>query len=1577
MYDVSNGVFRISALPALLTITSPNGGESSSRCSTININWNARPASLWAAGGTSGVYKLEYSSDGGSTWNLINNNVGCSNNTCSYGWTLPNIINSQIKVRVSDANDASIVDVSDGNMSTTLPATPVRILTPNGGENWIAGTTQNITYVYGSGTSQVLLESSVDSLVTWTNISGWTTANGSYGWVVPNVPSSKVFVRITGNQYNGCDYDVSDAKSTITSTVAVTSPNGGESWQATVGSPISSINISNAPLLLNTAHYYDNGGAGSYYNNTGYTQTLVPDNPLNKLKVVVNSWKLAAGVLSIYDGPNTSFNRLVDISGTGNAGSNWTYQSSHASGSLTFVFVPNNSSTGINWGWDAMITSVGTATKNLTWNIVGTSKVFDLDYSLNGGSSWTRLESGLSNTSGVYAWQVPNTPTTQGRFRVRDAGNNAIVDSSDANFTITNVSPVFVLTTPNGGESYVPATTTTIRWYDGFVGNTVNLEYSIDNGANWLPIVSNYTNHDGGLTMNEGTYVWTIPNTPSAQCLVRVKDAANGSVYDVSNGVFRIGTPYFVVTSPNGGERYYIGQTKNITWTSPIYNLSNVKIEYTTNAGMTWNLITPLALNTGTYSWVVPSVEGIKSNCKIRVSKSDESYYYDESNNVFEIRPGIIITSPNGNSTLFQSCTQSSVTWQGDASTSVKIELSLDSGLTWSLINSNVAISTLNNNYNWSIPNTPSANSLVRVTDNNNPNFSDVSDSVFTIRPSLVLNYPSYGATFATGAVVPITWTANGTSNYYNLDYSLNNGSTWTNITTNTYITNSTYNWTVPSSTSSTVKIRITDFASACKTTTSVVPFIITTTQSNVLLTGPVSTTLNSCGPVNITWTSPVSVTNVNLLYSLNGGTTWNVLQTNVDATLRTYAWTVPNIASTQTLFKIVDAANPNNFDISRGLFTINPTLSVSISANKTPVFCVGDTVTLTSSQLSNNLWSNGETTRSIKVVNSGSYSVINTLNSCSATSNIINVVANAVPARPVITLSGSATICGTDKTVLVSNNASGNTWLPGGQTTQSISTSIGGSYALMYTNQYGCTSTSLPITITVIDNTTTPIITANSSYNVGSTISLSVNTINNASYLWSGPNNFSSTQKNPTINNAQTNMSGLYSVVATISNCNTAPASFNINVVSQASTLVTGQFVNYRGDSISNVGLLISGNSTLDTTSSLKGKYAFNGIIGGTYTISPYKRNDGQKTNGVSTLDIIKIQSHILRIDTLDSPYKLIAADVNSSGTITSLDLLYTRRLILGIDQTFPGNKLWAFVDSSQVFADRTNPFPFRNSKSIGSLQANTRQSFIGVKLGDVNDSWNYSVLSSNYETGIIRSMSSQASQKVILQVESIESMNHDTIYAKIKVKEFEKIKGLQGTLNWNTQNLKFVEVIDNPLHLEFGLANLNSGKLPILFNDPENKAITLNENDVFLTLKFAKNGSFNIDSIGFDSSITPVECYNDQLQLCNIIIQGSVTAKATIIDQDNVKVSTMRVYPNPTTGIIIVDVFAKNQEQSNLVIYDEDGRQLHLTNFKLNVGLNQVKVDLGGSLYVRNKYYIIKVVVNGKPLVYKILLL
>src|SRR5207249_2399992 len=69
---------------------------------------------------------------------------------------------------------------------------------------------------------------------------------------------------------------------------------------------------------------------------------------------------------------------------------------------------------------------------------VGVTAV-DLDYSSNGGSTWTSIVTGLAN-SGSYSWTVANAPTTTARVRAtaRDAAANSASDASDANFTIRN-----------------------------------------------------------------------------------------------------------------------------------------------------------------------------------------------------------------------------------------------------------------------------------------------------------------------------------------------------------------------------------------------------------------------------------------------------------------------------------------------------------------------------------------------------------------------------------------------------------------------------------------------------------------------------------------------------------------------------------------------------------------------------------------------------------------------------------------------------------------------------------------------------------------------------------------------------------------------------------------------------------------------------------------------------------------------------------------------------------------------------------------------------------------------------------
>jgi hypothetical protein len=123
--------------------------------------------------------------------------------------------------------------------------------------------------------------------------------------------------------------------------------------------------------------------------------------------------------------------------------------------------------------------------------------------------------------------------------------------------------------------------------------------------------------------------------------------------------------------------------------------------------------------------------------------------------------------------------------------------------------------------------------------------------------------------------------------------------------------------------------------------------------------------------------------------------------------------------------------------------------------------------------------------------------------------------------------------------------------------------------------------------------------------------------------------------------------------------------------------------------------------------------------------TLIPYR--DDNPLNGVSTFDIVLIQKHILAIQPLDSPYKIIAADIDNSGSVTTLDIVRLRKVILGIDQTFDGNTSWRFVWSGYEFSDPDNPlqenFPEMLDFSVEN-PVNYALGFIGIKVGDVNGS-------------------------------------------------------------------------------------------------------------------------------------------------------------------------------------------------------------------------------------------------------------
>ena len=183
------------------------------------------------------------------------------------------------------------------------------------------------------------------------------------------------------------------------------------------------------------------------------------------------------------------------------------------------------------------------------------------------------------------------------------------------------------VTSPNGGEMWDVGSSQNITWLSGGDVGDITIDYSIDNGATWLPL--------DGHAINDGHRPWVVPDTPSNTCLMRVSKYLTGTPNDVSDNVFAIMSPNQVtLTSPNGGEDWAGGTTHDILWTH-IGTVGDLKMEYSTNNGASYNTIVSSTANDGSYTWNIPkTIDSV--SCIIRISEVD-GQANDVSDSVFTI----------------------------------------------------------------------------------------------------------------------------------------------------------------------------------------------------------------------------------------------------------------------------------------------------------------------------------------------------------------------------------------------------------------------------------------------------------------------------------------------------------------------------------------------------------------------------------------------------------------------------------------------------------------------------------------------------------------------------------------------------------------------------------------------------------------------------------------------------------------------------------------------------------------------------------------------------------------------------
>ena len=118
--------------------------------------------------------------------------------------------------------------------------------------------------------------------------------------------------------------------------------------------------------------------------------------------------------------------------------------------------------------------------------------------------------------------------------------SDSIAEEREANIetpiTISDevAAKILDVTAPNGGEVWLEGENHDITWnYKAGIAN-VKIEYSVDNGANWSSVINS--------TPCDGTYSWLIPNKNSNQCLIKISDADDAAIFDISDAVFTIAT---------------------------------------------------------------------------------------------------------------------------------------------------------------------------------------------------------------------------------------------------------------------------------------------------------------------------------------------------------------------------------------------------------------------------------------------------------------------------------------------------------------------------------------------------------------------------------------------------------------------------------------------------------------------------------------------------------------------------------------------------------------------------------------------------------------------------------------------------------------------------------------------------------------------------------------------------------------------------------------------------------------------------------------------------------------------------
>lgn len=332
-------------------------------------------------------------------------------------------------------------------------------------------------------------------------------------------------------------------------------------------------------------------------------------------------------------------------------------------------------------------------------------------------------------------------------------------------------------------------------------------------------------------------------------------------------------------------------------------------------------------------------------------------------------------------------------------------------------------------------------------------------------------------------------------------------------------------------------------------------------------------------------------------------------------------------------------------------------------------------------------------------------------------------------------------------------------------------------------------------------------------------------------------------------------------------------------------------------------------------------------------YQIRPEKRD--LPFLGTSTLDMLFVQRHVLRLDTLDTPYKIIAADVSGNQEISIVDIIVMRRMILGIVDEWNDGVEWKFVDASSSFFDPSKPWPFDRTIEIQNASISSCQNdFIGIKIGDVDNSF--------------EALETRSNEAQTLQYTRSQTSHGSTIYS-FSLQESSTVFGFQFSLD---------DIEDEGLQIRSDVIDINHDHIYA-----ENENVNISWTNPY-------GQSINTGEILFTIEIdqTKTELQLNENGLKSEVYSGkNIDSKTLRLEQlQNPIQSQLSITPNPFTNNVFVQLDTKQLSTIEVNIFTIDGQRLWNLTDQYPKGNHQIKIP--SSVFSGSGMYYYSVGIDGE---------